>query len=139
MRILFLSVIAAIALAGCAETTQRIVREPYGVPTPMVPHPPKVQRPDFEIDKLPIKRPEDMTEAEKGEYIKAYGITAQQWKQYALLLEPIVAAYEKAATMSDEARKIIEDRIAVLSKEAADIVRNMKVDDAGAKAAEQQP
>ena len=139
MRILFLTAVLVTTLVGCGETTQRIVREPYGVPVPMVPHPPKTQRPDFELDKLPIKHPDEMTEAEKGEYIKAYHITAEQWKQYALLLEPIVAGYERAATQSDEARKIIEERIAVLSKEAADIVRGMKIDDAAVEAADDQP
>lgn len=119
-------VVTLMMLLGACGTT-RVVREPYGVPTPIVPHPPTTERPITELDKLPIRDPQTMTEVEKGEYIKAYRLTALQWKQYSLLLEAIVKRYELAAVKSDEAREILETEIAKLSAEALEIVRQIEV------------
>lgn len=125
MKLIITSVLVML-LAACTHDTV-IVREPYGVPTPIVPHPPEVVRPVVELDLLPERSAASMTEAEKGEYVKAYRLTALAWKQYAELLEPIIAQYKVAATQSDEARAIIEGEIAVLSEEAAEIIRKIEV------------
>ena len=69
MRKALLLVAMVATLSACAAKTQ-IVREPYGVPTPIVPHPPKVERPTFELDGMPDIPPHELTEEQRGEYIK---------------------------------------------------------------------
>ena len=134
MRIALAVAIGMASLTGCQHTPTKIVREVHSVPTPYVPAPPATTHPTVELEKVTITKPFDkMTESEKGAIIKAYHVTAVQWKTYALGLEMIVDQYRTASAET----KVIADKILAeieaINAQAAEELRKIRIRDEAAK------
>lgn len=120
-------------LVGCAST-QRVVREAYPVPTPYVPEPPNIPRPDIALDTIDLPASlADLTEAQRGEVIKALYISAVQWKQYAEQLQTVVDGYKKASVDTKAVRDQMQVDIDRINKQAGDLLKQIKIEDATPK------
>lgn len=126
---LFLAIIVIVLFAGCGTT--KYVREAYPVPTPYVPEPPVVERPNVDLnqvlDAIGDDRPfESLSEEEKGVVVRAYRLSALAWKAYALRLEQVVAQYGAASVQTKEVKAILDAEIARINAQAAELLKKVK-------------
>lgn len=129
MKSLFLAIIVIVLFTGCGTT--KYVREAYPVPTPYVPVPPKVERPNVDLnqvlDAIGEDRPfESLTEEEKGIVVRAYRLSALAWKEYALRLEQVVAQYGVASEQTLAVKAILDAEIARINAQAGELLKKVK-------------